>query len=66
MLTETLSYGRDGFAKRVVKDDNAGETTTQERHGVDVSDHWEPLPKFGEWWSVIRYEREKPSPSPPA
>lgn len=62
-LTETFSYGPDGSAKRVIKDDQAGETITQERQGVDISDHWEPKPAFGDWTSVIRYERSTPSPA---
>ena len=29
-----------------------------EQHGVDVTGNWEEIPRFGEWDSLLRWERE--------
>jgi hypothetical protein len=27
---------------------------------IDVSTHWEPVPEFGEWASITRFDRTQP------
>jgi len=28
---------------------------------IDVSTHWEPVPEFGDWASITRFDRTKPA-----
>lgn len=38
-------------------DTTTNDVTTEDYTGVDVSPHWEKIPAFGEWESIIRYDR---------
>ena len=37
--------------------EGAASKVKSERHGVDVSGNWEKIPEFGQWESLIRFER---------
>jgi hypothetical protein len=54
---EDTSFRPDGYVKRVVLDgvENIKETT--EYNSVPVADNWEPVPEFGNYWSIARRER---------
>ena len=34
-----------------------GDLERSERHGVDLTHNWEPLPSFGDWEGLLRFER---------
>jgi len=57
--TEEFTFGEDGIVRRVITDDVAQEKTTEDRRDVDVSFHWEPVPTFGEWESLARWNRDE-------
>ncbi len=61
ILVDEFTFETDGRAVRIIKDDIAQETVTQQRTGVDVSTNWEPVPTFGDWASIARFERAGPS-----
>jgi hypothetical protein len=56
--TEEFSFQAIGIARLVVIDDDARVKATEDRSGVDVSSHWELVPRFGEWDSLARWNRE--------
>jgi hypothetical protein len=58
--TDEFSFSTDGTAQRVIADEVLQEKTTETRGDIDVSTHWEPVPKFGEWGSLARYHRSQP------
>jgi hypothetical protein len=60
-LTEKLSYGQDGVVQREVRDDVAREVRRQTITDVRLDINWEPVPRFGEWDSVARQDREPAS-----
>jgi hypothetical protein len=43
-----------------IRDKVAGEVKEKKYREVDLGPHWEPVPEFGDWLSIARYEREKP------
>jgi hypothetical protein len=57
--TEDFTFQQDGVVRLVVTDDAAQEKTTEDRDGVDVASHWEPVPEFGEWDSLARWNRDE-------
>jgi hypothetical protein len=57
-LTEELRYRQDGVVEREVRDDVAREVRRQTITDVSVDINWEPVPRFGEWDSVVRQDRE--------
>ena len=52
---ERYAYTSDGIAHRTVE--TGDEVNEESRSGVDVSLHWEPIPEFGAYDSLIRYDR---------
>ncbi len=58
--TEEFTFKQNGDVQLVITDDGAQQKTTEHRRGVDVRSHWEPLPSFGDWASLARYNRDAP------
>lgn len=58
---EVVLYQPDGIVSQTVRSKAAGKTELVEKHGVDVSPHWEQIPVFGEWASMARYDRTSDS-----
>ncbi|WP_162907584.1 hypothetical protein [Allorhizocola rhizosphaerae] len=56
--TDEIRFEPDGMTKQIISDDIKQERETIERSDVDVSSHWEPVPKFGEWDSLARWNRD--------
>ncbi len=56
--TDEIRFEPDGMTKEIISDDIKQERETIERSDVDVSSHWEPVPKFGEWDSLARWNRD--------
>ena len=54
-----IAYRPDGIVKYVRIDNVAHERVTSDRSGVDVRTHSEPVPRFGDWESVARYDRDQ-------
>jgi len=55
---ETVYYRVDGSVKRVVKDKIAQSKETVEYTDVPVASNWEPIPSFGDYTSIARFERD--------
>jgi hypothetical protein len=53
----TFSYGRDGVAHEVIVDSVANTEETISRSDVPLDINWEPVPEFGGWASVSRWDR---------
>jgi hypothetical protein len=56
-VRERVSYYTDGYVKRVIT--NVGEhyKETIEYRDVPVESNWEPIPTFGDYASIARFER---------
>ncbi|SDE00490.1 hypothetical protein [Actinokineospora iranica] len=57
---ETVHYREDGYAKRVVKNKVERFQETVEYNDVRVDANWEPIPAFGGYRSLARFERDEP------
>jgi hypothetical protein len=60
MKHEDIRYREDGYVKRIIIDKVEGFKDTAEYSDVPVEDNWEPVPAFGDYWSVGRKERREP------
>lgn len=56
---ETLNYREDGYVKRVVKNKVEHFQETVEYTDVPVDTNWEPVPRFGDYRSIARFERDE-------
>jgi hypothetical protein len=56
--TEEFTFQDNGVVRLVIIDEETHEKTTEDRSDVDVTSNWEPVPKFGEWDSLARWNRE--------
>ncbi|TDD62651.1 hypothetical protein E1263_02740 [Kribbella antibiotica] len=54
---ETVLYQEDGLVKRVVKDKVERTQETVEYADVPVDSNWEPIPVFGDYGSIARWDR---------
>lgn len=57
---ETYHYKQDGTVAREVADQRAKRVARETRVDVPVDVHWEPVPEFGDWASIARYDRSLP------
>ncbi|SDU33175.1 hypothetical protein [Jiangella alkaliphila] len=55
---ETVHLREDGYVKRVVKNKVENVQETVEYDDVPVDANWEPIPSFGDYGSIARYERD--------
>jgi hypothetical protein len=55
---ENLRYDEDGTVHHNVRDKAAGENTSTSYRDVDVSNHTEAVPAFGEYVSIARWDRD--------
>lgn len=62
-LIEELTHQPDGSVHREVQDDVAHEIVTSDYRDVPLDINWEPVPRFGHWASIARYNREQPAPT---
>jgi hypothetical protein len=58
-VVDQFVFETDGRVKRRT-DRGAGRVEVEERHGVEVDTSWEPVPKFGKFDSITRYDRDRP------
>lgn len=54
---EANHFDPEGLLTHTIRDDEAGETVTTKYQDIDVGRNWEPVPTFGDWASISRYER---------
>lgn len=54
---EANRFDPDGLLTHEVADADTGETVTTKYQDIDVGKNWEPVPAFGDWLSITRYER---------
>lgn len=57
-VIEEIEYEPDGIAHHEVRDDTAGETTRKSLRDINLGINWEPVPAFGDWQSIVRYNRD--------
>ena len=60
-IIESLEYGQDGYLLRRVNDKSLDHIKKTEYKDVPVDVNWEPVPEFGRWESIARYDRETPA-----
>lgn len=63
---ETSIYKPDGTLVWEEIDPNTGVGATQEGRQEFLEYHWEPVPEFGNWASVARYDRSLPMDQQPS
>lgn len=52
---ERITYTQEGGVHREVEDESASdEMLVEDYSGVDVTDHWQTVPRFGEWEELAR------------
>lgn len=54
---ETVTYREDGYVKRLVKNKVEHFQETVEYNDVPIDTNWEPIPTFGDYRSIARFER---------
>ncbi|ONI88844.1 hypothetical protein ALI22I_17925 [Saccharothrix sp. ALI-22-I] len=66
---EDIRYHEDGYVHRTIIDKNEGYRETVEYTDVPVATNWEPVPAFGDYASIGRFERGRSplngAPPPP-
>lgn len=55
---ETLRFGPDGVVHHETRDRIAQERRRVSYRNVNVACHFEPIPAFGDWASIARWERD--------
>lgn len=59
-VIESAEFRPDGYASRTVDDSSSDRITKSEYTDIPVDSNWEPIPAFGDWASVARYDRAHP------
>lgn len=59
-VMESLSYRPDGLVHQQKEDSSKSTVEEADYRDVDVSSHWEPIPEFGQWDAIARFDREAP------
>lgn len=52
-----FAYEEDGVAHEIISDAKAGTEETISRSNVPLNINWEPVPEFGDWESISRWDR---------
>jgi hypothetical protein len=59
-MIKSANFDPPDLAHMEIRDYEAGESKETSYREVDLSGHWEPVPEFGDWLSIARYDRYKP------
>lgn len=59
-VIESAEFRPDGYASRTLDDSSSDQIQKTEYMDVPVDTNWEPVPEFGHWESVARYDRDAP------
>lgn len=54
---EDILFKPNGYSRKRVNDSSSDNIEISEYTDISMDSNWEPIPQFGEWDSVIRYER---------
>jgi hypothetical protein len=54
----TFAYQEDGIAHEIIADSAADTEETISRSDVPLDINWEPVPEFGDWTRVSRWDRQ--------
>jgi hypothetical protein len=54
---EHMVFRTDGHVRRVTTDHGKHEKITNDYSDVSMDANWEPIPEFGDWDSIARFER---------
>lgn len=57
-VIESVFFRPDGYVRRTVDDNTSDRKEITEYADVPLDANWEPVPEFGYWESVARYDRE--------
>ena len=49
ILIESFHFKTDGIAEQTINDKSDPKIHKVSYRGIDMSDHWEPVPEFGDW-----------------
>lgn len=58
---ESFEFRPDGYAAQTVDDSSSDQIEKTEKIKVPVDANWEPVPEFGHWDSIARYDRGAPA-----
>lgn len=58
LVVESYTFTPGGICRHEIDDSRVDMIKTVDRDSVDVTTHWEPIPEFGSYESVSRYERD--------
>ncbi len=59
-IIEAIEYEPGGIAHHEIRDKAADEIRRTSYRDVKLDINWEPIPAFGDWTSIARYDRDKP------
>lgn len=57
-VVETVTFREDSYMRREIDDSSKNNVNVSEYSDVPIETNWEPVPTFGNWASVARYNRE--------
>lgn len=57
---EEIRYRPNGIVHRELRDKKAQEKTATDYGDVQVDINREPIPEFGDWASISRFDRDQP------
>ena len=58
---EHFEYHQDGIVEHEVRDEQADEIRITKYRDVKLDINWEPVPAFGDWDAIARYDRQPPA-----
>lgn len=58
---ETFEFRPDGYAAQTVDESSSDQIQKTEKINISVDTNWEPVPEFGHWESIARYDRDAPA-----
>lgn len=57
-VVETVLFRPDGYVRRTVDANDSDKIEVTEYEDVPMDANWEPMPRFGHWETVARYDRD--------
>ncbi|MBC6447365.1 hypothetical protein [Actinokineospora xionganensis] len=58
LVVESCAYTSEGIVRHEIDDLRVETIAVTDYDSVDVTSHWEPIPEFGSYESISRYERD--------
>ena len=57
-VVERITFRQDGYVRREIDDAESADLQLTEYQDVPMESNWELVPRFGDWRSVARYDRD--------